>query len=119
MNFPAGDLMQWDQPVENPSVKWRHPASTPCVDANASTGSVFTLVDVHRVETSDGTFIDVLVNYLGECLPTMSIFVNHGCCPRSFDASRFRHGMRLSGHLAEIYLGGEPRLSCERCWMKR
>lgn len=53
----------------------------------------------------------------------MSVFAISDRYPHSFDVSRFWHGMRLSEHLTEIYVGGEMRLTCAggclRCWLHR
>lgn len=120
MSVPlAHDLMQWSQPVDNPSAEWRRLASSSYVDANPSPGSVSTPVEIRQVETSVGDIINVPINRLGECLPPISVFAYFDRYPGSFDASRFRHGMRLSGHLTEICIGGDMRLTCAGGWMKR
>lgn len=111
MNVPAGDTKQEDQPVENSSVKLCRHASTPNVDTTPSTGFDSTSVDVHGVTTFDGILIYIAVSCLGERLPPMSFFSYYDRYPRFFDASRSRHGVPLSAHIAEIHLGGEPRLT--------
>lgn len=68
-------------------------------------------VNLRQVKTSDGDTINVPINRLEKYLPPMSVFAYFDCYSHFFDASGFRQGMRLSGHLTKIYIGGEMRLS--------
>lgn len=106
------DFTLWTQPVSSPSAERCRLASGSYVDANPSTGSIFTLVETHQVEISVGTIIDVSVNSFGEYLMPMSVYDSFDRFPNFFDASRFCHKMRISGHLTETGMGVETQLTC-------
>lgn len=120
MSVPISyDLTQWTQPVKKLSAEWRRHALSSYVDATPVPGSISIPVDIRLVETSDGNTINVSANRLGEYLPLMSVFTYFDCYPHSFDASGFRHGMRLSGHLSELHIGRKTRLTWENGHLRR
>lgn len=106
----ARDLTQWTQPIDNPSSKWRRLATISHVAVNPFLSSISTLVGLCRVKTSDGSIINVGTNV---CLAYL------GRLTCTFDASRFRHWMRIRVLLTEIRMGGETLVTCASGWMQR
>lgn len=119
MSVPlASDLTKWTHPVDYQTTEWRRLASTLYINANPSFGSIFTFVEIHPAETSGDNINDVPDNRLGKCLRPVSFFAYLDYFPHFFNTSRFLHGMRISGHLTDIQMSGEPRMTYAGGWLE-
>lgn len=113
------DLCQCDRPVEHSSRVCPCLLFVPHIDASPGPESVRTTSKLCLYVDTAGNNVVVPINCLGECLPPFSIFQYNDRDRSSFDASHFRHGMRLSRHLFDICADGQVCLTCAGGWQER
>lgn len=113
------DSSQWGQPFEHRSRVWRRSAFSPYVYSSPGPKSVSTLIRFRTYVDTVWNTIFMPINRLVECLPLVLVIHYFDRYPSSFDTNQFFHGIWLSEHSFNTWVGGQARLTCARCRQKR